>query len=55
MEELEEIEYPKKKDNRTPREKYCDGPNRIGVRRFDGHINAFTYMTENGEIIHETP
>jgi len=40
---------------KTARDKYCDGWNPLGVRRYDGHISAFTYMAEDGTIINEWP
>ncbi|MBN2052541.1 hypothetical protein JW756_03485 [Candidatus Woesearchaeota archaeon] len=40
---------------KTFRDKYCDGPNPLGVRRYDGFISAFTYMAEDGSIVHEWP
>jgi len=42
-------------EKKTSRDTYCDGHNSLGVRRSNGHINAFTYMAEDGTIIHETP
>jgi len=53
---LAQIDYVESGEyKKTTRDKYCDESNSIGVRRHDGHINAFTYMTKDGKIIHETP